>query len=91
MPALKDDEKRAKNSSANEPAHPHIKRLLAFGNSLTEGFIDGGRSFYPYSTILEEKLNEAFNFARFNIINEGVSGECVNPGTSSRLKQENRE
>lgn len=31
-------------------------RILAFGDSLTEGFTDGGFSFHPYANKLQELL-----------------------------------
>ena len=55
----------------------HVKRILAFGDSLTEGYYAGGQKFYPYTTQLEAKLNAAFNYTRFEVLNEGVSGKCA--------------
>jgi len=63
----------------------HIKRIIAFGDSLTEGYLNGGRKFYPYSTKLEEKLNSYFNWTRFEVLNEGISGECAFTEMVTRL------
>ena len=75
-----------KNYNFNETSEStHIKRILAFGDSLTEGFLSGGRKFYPYTTKLEEKLNAHFNWTRFEVLNEGISGECVFTEMVTRL------
>ena len=75
-----------KNYNFNETTEStHIKRILAFGDSLTEGFMSGGRKFYPYTTKLEEKLNSYFNWTRFEVLNEGISGECVFTEMVTRL------
>lgn len=38
-------------------------KLLAFGDSLTEGFFNGGREFHPYSLKLEECIDKHFSEA----------------------------
>jgi len=55
----------------------HVKRILAIGDSLTEGYFADGRKFHPYTTSLERRLNTAFNFTRFEVINEGITGDCA--------------
>jgi len=50
----------------------HVKRILAIGDSVTEGFIQGGVHYYPYTNYLEELLNAAFNDTRFEVLNDGV-------------------
>lgn len=79
LPALKNY-----NENVTKEDH-HIKRIVAFGDSLTEGYLDGGRKFYPYSTKLEEKLNAYFNWTRFEVLNEGISGECAFTEMVTRL------
>ena len=71
------------NASTVEPYR--IRRIVAFGDSLTEGFLAGGRKYYPFTTKLEEKLNNSFNFTRFEVLNEGISGECVFITMATRL------
>jgi len=59
------------------------KKILCFGDSLTEGYIDKGNSFHPYSKKLTELLGrEASNV---QVINAGVSGEPVWKEMYSRL------
>lgn len=65
------------NAQVNKIDRGHLKRILAIGDSLTEGYFAGGRKFHPYTTRLERTLNEAFNFTRFEVINEGVTGDCA--------------
>ena len=36
-------------------------KLLAFGDSLTEGFFDGGRNFHPYSLQLEKCIDKHYS------------------------------
>lgn len=45
-------------------------KILAIGDSLTEGYINGGRSFHPYTDRLRELLG-----TQYKIVNRGVSGE----------------
>ncbi|XP_002155278.3 uncharacterized protein LOC100201534 [Hydra vulgaris] len=64
----------------------HVKHILAFGDSLTEGYLEGGARFHPYTTELEKLLNtNSFNGTRFQIINEGMSGECAFVEMNTRL------
>ena len=64
----------------------HIKRILAFGDSLTEGYLENGARFHPYTTELEKLLNShSFNGERFQVINEGMSGECAFVEMNTRL------
>lgn len=65
----------------------HVKRILAFGDSITEGYTkaNGPLQFFPYTTRLEELLNAHATGTRFEVINEGVSGECVYMEMATRL------
>ena len=59
------------------------KKVLCFGDSLTEGYIDKGNSFHPYSKKVTELLGkEASNV---EVINAGLSGEPVWKEMYSRL------
>ena len=49
---------------------------------MTEG---GSLKFFPYSTKLEEILNTHSTSIRFEVINEGISGECVFTEMATRL------
>ena len=63
----------------------HTKRIMTFGDSLTEGYLQNGQKFYPYSTLLEKMLNKHSVGIRFEVINEGISGECVYKEMAPRL------
>ena len=59
-----------------------MKRILALGDSLTEGYIDDNtETFYPYTNTLQSIL-------KVPVDNEGVSGERTGP-MLSRLRQMN--
>ncbi|KAG2497736.1 hypothetical protein HYH03_004470 [Edaphochlamys debaryana] len=60
-----------------------VQRILAFGDSLTEGYYNGGMGFHPYS----QKLTELFGQAGVDVKvhQHGVSGECVVGGMGDRL------
>lgn len=64
---------------------PHVKQILAFGDSLTEGMFDHGQRFAPYTTVLESLLNQNSKHARYHVINDGVSGECIYTEMATRL------
>jgi lysophospholipase L1-like esterase len=55
------------------------KHMLCLGDSLTEGYYDGGRSFHPYTKKLQTLLNKDENETKehWTIENAGVSGACL--------------
>ena len=53
-----------------------MKKILCFGDSLTEGWINGGKAFHSYAKKLSELLNKKDD-SHFSIINAGLSGEKV--------------
>ena len=52
-------------------------RILAFGDSLTEGWCYFGTEFHPYSRKLQILLQSLPLSKSFNIVNRGVSGETT--------------
>lgn len=65
-----------------------IFKIMAFGDSLTEGWIDDGANFRPYTIRLQEFLDEAFQDQRsFEVHNKGFSGEFVVDQMTTRLPQ----
>ena len=52
-------------------------RILAFGDSLTEGWTNFGREFHPYSCKLHSLLQSICKSKSFNIVNRGISGETT--------------
>jgi lysophospholipase L1-like esterase len=55
-------------------------RILAFGDSLTEGYCmneRGGLMFHPYTKELERLLETQFPSLRIEVVNRGVSGELA--------------
>jgi lysophospholipase L1-like esterase len=55
-------------------------RILAFGDSLTEGYCTnarGGLIFHPYTDELQRLLEAEFPSVRIEILNGGVSGELA--------------
>jgi lysophospholipase L1-like esterase len=58
-------------------------RILALGDSLTEGYYDHGRAYHPYAT----HLSDLFSSAKIpvKIDQKGVSGERVLPTMVDRL------
>jgi len=53
------------------------KTILAFGDSLSEGFYDKGRKLHPYTIKLTELLKSNHLSSSFELVNEGISGETV--------------
>ncbi|XP_002158917.2 uncharacterized protein LOC100208965 [Hydra vulgaris] len=60
------------------------KIILAFGDSLTEGWINGGRQFYSFTSHLKQLLNNKGE-SYYEIVNAGLSGEVVSPEMFLRL------
>jgi lysophospholipase L1-like esterase len=59
---------------------PTLVRLIAFGDSLTEGFDPAGyfgRPMHPYTDALQRLLEERWPDVRFEITNYGKSGELA--------------
>ncbi|CAK3845103.1 Hypothetical predicted protein [Lecanosticta acicola] len=64
-------------------------RILAFGDSLTEGYTDFGMTFHPYGDALRDTLQESFPNLEITVKVEGMSGDCVLPslgGFNERLR-----
>lgn len=59
-------------------------RILAFGDSLTEGWCSFGAKFHPYTSKLQSLLQSLCKSKSFNIVNRGVSGETTDQ-MNSRL------
>lgn len=62
------------------PQLPSIKmavRILAFGNSLTEGWCEFGTRFHPYTCKLQSLIQSRSKTASVDIVNRGVSGETT--------------
>lgn len=55
----------------------NMVRILAFGDSLTEGWCNFGTTFHPYSSKLQILLQSLPVSKPFIIINRGVSGETT--------------
>ena len=73
-------------------------RILAFGDSLTEGWIDDGANFRPYTARLQKLLDElatsnspgnsaASRLRSFAVDNKGLSGEFVLDQMITRLPE----
>jgi lysophospholipase L1-like esterase len=52
-------------------------RILAFGNSLTEGYTDFGTCFHPYAIALEKKLSSLLPGLNISVDVNGQSGDRV--------------
>jgi lysophospholipase L1-like esterase len=48
------------NKDEQKSSSPN-KRLFAFGDSLTSGYYQYGRAFWPYATLLQQKLGPLFH------------------------------
>ena len=59
-------------------------RLLAFGDSLTEGWCDFGTTFHPYTRKLQGLIQSLSNAKTVDVVNRGVSGETTDQ-MNSRL------
>jgi len=65
--------------------------IIAFGDSLTEGYYMQGRNFHPYTIKLQELLSSMKGKASNEIMNCGISGETTDemrPRLKSLLLQE---
>ena len=60
------------------------KIVLAFGDSLTEGWINGGKEFYSFTTHLKQLLNKKCG-PYYEVVNAGLSGETVAKEMYQRL------
>ena len=52
-------------------------RILAFGNSLTEGWCEFGTRFHPYALKLQNLMESECKTESIDIVNKGVSGETT--------------
>lgn len=59
-------------------------RILAFGDSLTEGWCDFGSKFHPYTRKLQSLIQSLSNAKSVDVVNRGVSGETTDQ-MNSRL------
>eukprot|EP00696_Hemimastix_kukwesjijk_P017788 gnl/Hemi2/6530_TR2228_c0_g1_i1.p1 gnl/Hemi2/6530_TR2228_c0_g1~~gnl/Hemi2/6530_TR2228_c0_g1_i1.p1 ORF type:complete len:281 (-),score=89.33 gnl/Hemi2/6530_TR2228_c0_g1_i1:208-1050(-) len=65
-------------TTAPAVAHPKLTRgdsILAFGDSLTQGFVKHGTEWFPYTVRLQSLLDKQFGSGSIRVVNEGVSGE----------------
>eukprot|EP00472_Partenskyella_glossopodia_P004431 CAMPEP_0197517066 /NCGR_PEP_ID=MMETSP1318-20131121/2023_1 /TAXON_ID=552666 /ORGANISM="Partenskyella glossopodia, Strain RCC365" /LENGTH=247 /DNA_ID=CAMNT_0043066307 /DNA_START=173 /DNA_END=916 /DNA_ORIENTATION=- len=49
-------------------------RILCVGDSLTEGYYQGGRHFSPYTDTLEKLLKNEYSETKWEVVNYGISG-----------------
>ena len=62
------------------------RRILCFGDSLTEGWYNNGFKFHPYTLRLQELFKDLGNcWKSVEILNKGISGEVVYPEMVARL------
>ncbi|EME38777.1 hypothetical protein DOTSEDRAFT_75493 [Dothistroma septosporum NZE10] len=54
-------------------------RVLAFGDSLTEGYTDFGTTYHPYGDALKAELTKLVTEVNTSVDIEGQSGDCVLP------------
>ena len=59
--------------------------ILCFGDSLTRGYYAKGDKYHPYSIKLKELLEENDKNTEYEIITEGVNGECAFKEMKTRL------
>eukprot|EP00877_Chromochloris_zofingiensis_P006408 jgi/Chrzof1/201/Cz01g06250.t1 len=74
--------------AATSPHSPKLLRILAFGDSLTEGYYNRGRGFHPYTNKLHSLLQS--NLApgcKVHVNEQGVSGERVLDSMQYRLAE----
>ena len=69
----------------NETAKDVEKRILCVGDSITEGYYNGGTAFHPYTKRLSALLNAEQNHITYIVYNEGKSGECIDPDMIKRM------
>jgi len=50
---------------------------MTFGDSLTEGYYSYGRKFHPYSTKLQQLLENNFKSSKWQVLPSGLSGEST--------------
>ncbi|GAX79903.1 hypothetical protein CEUSTIGMA_g7343.t1 [Chlamydomonas eustigma] len=74
--------------SALQGPKEKLVRILAFGDSLTEGMLDFRKlePFYPYATVLQSLMKQLGDHVKVN--HSGVSGERVNHSMRLRLQTE---
>lgn len=58
--------------------------IVCFGDSLTEGYYNGGKNFSPYTQKLKKLLETKGNL-QCNVINAGISGETICVDMMARL------
>ena len=94
------DEKRSKlatkapfvTSQHTTPVHPHVialhdpkrVRILCFGDSLTAGYNNHGKGFFPYCTPLQRNLNVKSSIPVYTEA-KGIVGEMTHKQMVSRL------
>ena len=71
--------------SENKKEYEIQKKILCVGDSITEGYYNGGTAFHPYTKKLSELLNAERNDVTYIVYNEGKSGEFVNPDMIKRM------
>ena len=74
-----------KNSNRSEIVETMKKTILCFGDSLTRGYYAKGDKYHPYSIKLKELLEENDKNTDYEIITEGVNGECAFKEMKTRL------
>ncbi|EDO42917.1 predicted protein [Nematostella vectensis] len=67
-------------------ADPYAKKILCFGDSLTNGYNHHGRSFHPYSIMLSRLLNSN-PAAKYKLTTSGKTGEMTHGSMTKRLPQ----
>ncbi|KAJ3352466.1 hypothetical protein HDU83_008016 [Entophlyctis luteolus] len=94
----------ANSSTASPPKYKHLVddidlqkemsrktetfRVLCVGDSLTEGFDQGGASFHPYAIKLRQLLlNFGFISGADQVVVEGVSGDHIDPDRGGILRR----
>ncbi|GBF97724.1 hypothetical protein Rsub_10888 [Raphidocelis subcapitata] len=86
--ALRAQPRAADAAAACKPAAPCAVRVLAMGDSLTEGYYSQGKAFHPYALKLRELLaGELAGSCRLVLQERGHSGERVMPSMQARLRR----
>ncbi|MCJ1452956.1 hypothetical protein MMC28_003301 [Mycoblastus sanguinarius] len=73
------------------PLAEYSVRILAFGASITAGWMSGGRYFNPYANELATQLGTAFPASNFTIVIDGYPGDCAINGQYLERMQKNTE
>ena len=60
-----------------------VAEIICFGDSLTEGWIDNGKSFHPFTNNVYALLTK--NNQEIKVINSGISGETITVDMMKRL------